>query len=559
MSTTASSKSATKSAGKNTICGGYVISNAFLLAFQISVSCIVLFLVGCAAGEKQRSLPETAHPETVHPEAASASELPSNQVPAYSLPQAAGQPFQARQRVKQSGPEQQLRIEPLTQADPSQTNVTVWPTIDSVDTAGIDTTTETEDQLVVNDAYDYAREQLQDDVPGQIPRAPQDQTASNDDNIANSGYVPPSVTRSQVNSSLDSDTHELAPVASLDGGFVSIAYHRIGHDNSPYTVNPRLFAAHMRYLHENGYHTLTLTELDDYLSGRIDLPLRSVLISVDDGHQSSYSQIHPVLLRYGFNALYFPYSDYINNGGLTRRMMRTMLSDGAAEFGVHTKTHAALTLQRDTETDVVYEERVRREIQEPGSLLKELVNPAFMTIAYPYGKVNRQVERLSKTVGMRFGFTVNCAANTRRTNPLRLNRCTIGSQDDLDLFATKLLNPRLALRIIASRENNSGVAKASRSSSLGRIGAPEFLGNLADREFFTGIPIQPFSPYFIDPDGEILVYSAPGLPEGLSIDRHSGTISGVPLAATNISGLTITATNQSGTTSRTNAFDLIVH
>jgi len=213
MSTTASSKSATKSAGKNTICGGYVISNAFLLAFQISVSCIVLFLVGCAAGEKQRSLPETAHPET-----APVSELPSNQVPAYSLPEAAaGQPFQARQRVKQSGPEQKLRIEPLTQADPSQTNVTVWPTIDSVDTAGIDTTTETEDQLVVNDAYDYAREQLQDDVPGQIPRAPQDQTASNHDNIANSGYVPPSVTRSQVNSSLDSDTHELAPVASLDG------------------------------------------------------------------------------------------------------------------------------------------------------------------------------------------------------------------------------------------------------------------------------------------------------------------------------------------------------
>ena len=179
--------------------------------------------------------------------------------------------------------------------------------------------------------------------------------------------------------------------------------------------------------------------------------------------------------------------------------------------------------------------------------------------AYPYGKVNRQVERLSKSVGMRFGFTVNCAANTRRTNPLRLNRCTIGSQDDLDLFATRLLNPRLALRKIASREDASGRTKVSRSSSLDRIGAPEFLGNLADREFFTGIPIQPFSPYFIDPDGEILVYSAPGLPEGLSIDRDSGTISGVPLAATTISGLTILATNQSGTTSRTNAFDLVVY
>jgi len=236
-----------------------------------------------------------------------------------------------------------------------------------------------------------------------------------------------------------------------------------------------------------------------------------------------------------------------------------MLSDGNAEFGVHTKTHAALTLQHDTETDTDYEDRVLAEIQEPGSLLKELVNPVFMSIAYPYGKVNRQVERLSKTAGMRFGFTVNCAANTRGTNPLRLNRCTIGSQDDLDLFATRLLNPRLALRKIASRKDATGRTKVSRTSSLGRIGAPEFLGNLADREFFTGIPIQPFSPYFVDPDGEILVYSASGLPEGLSIDRDSGTISGVPLAATIISGLTISATNQSGTTSRTNAFDLIVH
>jgi len=477
-------KDAKQSVGKNTISSRNGISKAVLRVRRMAAGCVVLSLVACASGENRYTLPAASA------ESSPVSESPSDQLSAISSSQA-GRSLQANQ----PGPEQLLRIEPLTQTDPSQANVSVWPSIDSVDTSEIDVTTESEDQLAVNDAYDYAREQLQIDVVSQTPQVPQDQTTSSD---ANNGYVPPSVNRSNLSSDFSSDINVSAKDTSPGEGFASIAYHRIDHDNSPYTVSPRLFAAHMRYLYDNGYHTLTLAELDDYLSGRIELPLRSVLITVDDGHQSSYSQIHPVLQRYGFNALYFPYSDYINNGGLTKQMMRTMLSDGNAEL-------------------------------------------------------------LSKTAGMRFGFTVNCAANTRGTNPLRLNRCTIGSQDDLDLFATRLLNPRLALRKIASRKDATGRTKVSRTSSLGRIGAPEFLGNLADREFFTGIPIQPFSPYFVDPDGEILVYSASGLPEGLSIDRDSGTISGVPLAATIISGLTISATNQSGTTSRTNAFDLIVH
>ena len=482
------------------------------LARSITASCIALSVTACAVGQKQNLRPVIDN---------------------------ASQVLSPEQALKQ-----QLLIEPLTQTE-NQKNVSLWPSVKSVDDSTVDTTTETEDHIVVTDSYEYASKQLQNDLDTGTTVAPADRPA------ASSGYLPPSLAGS--NTTVDT------LVSSQDLGFAAITYHRVDHDNSPYTVSPESFAAHMLYLYDNNYHTLSLTQLNDYLSGRINLPPRSVLITVDDGHRSSYSQIHPVLQRYGFHALYFPYSDFINNGGLTRQNIRTMLSDGGAEFGVHTKTHAALTLQHVTESNTAYEQRVRAEVEGPELLLKKLANPAIMSIAYPYGKVNRQVERLSKTAGMQFGFTVNCAVNTRTTNPMRLNRCTIGAQDDLDLFATKLTNPRLALRTIASRENQTADKKVRRSSSLSRIRAPEFLGNLADREFFTGIPIQPFSPYFIDPDGEALVYSASGLPAGLSIDRDSGTISGVPLAATIISGLTISATNQSGTTARTNKFDLVVH
>ena len=40
-----------------------------------------------------------------------------------------------------------------------------------------------------------------------------------------------------------------------------LMYHDIGHDNSPWCVAPEEFAAQMKFLHEQGYKTITLEEL----------------------------------------------------------------------------------------------------------------------------------------------------------------------------------------------------------------------------------------------------------------------------------------------------------
>lgn len=406
--------------------------------------------------------------------------------------------------------------------------------VEVIDAPGTNVLAETTDDFTAGASFDDLQatldRQVQAEVQGRVDHG--------------SHYVEPAI----VNQTPASDL--LTEPVIADGHFAVLAYHRVALDDSPYTVSPSLFARHMRFLHDQNFHTLSLDEMGLWMAGEIDIPPRSVLITIDDGHRSSFTEVHPVLLSYGFKAVYFPYSDYIDYGGLSSFMIRQMSRHGNAEFGLHTATHASLTELGLNESRQEYRARVVAELAEPTVLINSLAKPVRMSIAYPYGKVDRVVEAIATEQGIEFGFTVNCAMNTRNTNPMRLNRCTVGSADDTDLLNAKLTNPTMALRRIAQL-NQPGL-------SLVKKGAPEFLGNLADREFFAGVPIEPFAPYFIDPDGDKLFYSAPGLPKGLSIDSHSGMVSGSPVVATRVSGLTITATDRNGVSATTNTFNVTV-
>jgi len=344
--------------------------------------------------------------------------------------------------------------------------------------------------------------------------------------------------------------------AGRENGFTAIAYHRIGNDNSPYTVTPQDFTAQIQYLSDGGFNSITLAQLVSFYEQGVALPERAVLITVDDGHRTSFSEIHPVLTTYGFSAVYFPYSDFIDNGGLSTNMIRQMIREGGAEVGIHTKTHAALTLQRDFETDRDYQNRVLDEIAQPVALLGAISGVQQIAIAYPYGKVNRQVEQLARTVGLDFGFTVNCALNTRSTNRLRLNRCTVGRDDGVELFAAKIVNPRIAMNRIARGQSARG--EPITAAAVSRL-APEYLGSLANREYFTGVEIEPFSAYFVHPRGERMKYRANGLPAGLQIDASSGVVSGTPIKSARGLSVNIVAIDESGARTPSDSFDITVY
>src|ERR1035437_7024182 len=85
-----------------------------------------------------------------------------------------------------------------------------------------------------------------------------------------------------------------------------LMYHSISDDAEtgvhPYyrtSTSPQQFASQMKHLHDNGYRTVSLTEVVSQLQGQNAVADNRVVITFDDGYRNFYNHAFPVLSRYG--------------------------------------------------------------------------------------------------------------------------------------------------------------------------------------------------------------------------------------------------------------------
>ena len=93
--------------------------------------------------------------------------------------------------------------------------------------------------------------------------------------------------------------------------FLVINYHDIV-DNSVNlkTLNPpdqqavsqKNFAAHLAWLKANHYHVISVQDLVDSAVGLKNLPDNAVMLTFDDGYQSFYTRVFPLLKKYHYPA-----------------------------------------------------------------------------------------------------------------------------------------------------------------------------------------------------------------------------------------------------------------
>ncbi len=110
------------------------------------------------------------------------------------------------------------------------------------------------------------------------------------------------------------------------------------------TVSPETFRAHMDYLFYQGYTPISLYQLDDALLAGSPLPAKPVVLTFDDGYADHYTNVLPLLQRYGFTATFFIITGTADAGDpnhLTWPQIRVM-ADAGMDMESHTKTHADL-------------------------------------------------------------------------------------------------------------------------------------------------------------------------------------------------------------------------
>jgi len=158
-----------------------------------------------------------------------------------------------------------------------------------------------------------------------------------------------------------------------------ILYHRIDYSpiDSRYYVTPEKFEEQMKLLHDWGYTSITTTMLIDAIIKGVELPPRPFLFTVDDGNLDNFTNMFPIMQKYGFTGILYIVGNYIGaEHYMTEEQILEMYNAGW-EVGSHSMNHLDLTKLDSNQ--------LRFEIEDSKETLEAKLGVPILTFAYPFG------------------------------------------------------------------------------------------------------------------------------------------------------------------------------
>lgn len=217
-----------------------------------------------------------------------------------------------------------------------------------------------------------------------------------------------------------------------------LMYHRIrdvllvtDRSDIEFSVAPSSLEEQLKFLHTEGYQTISLSELQSSFETNSPLPRKSVILTFDDGFRDFYTNAFPLLKKYNLRAVAFYVGGYSNFPGyMDLQMLREVHASGLVDVQAHSMGHLQLSKLKPEEQ--------RQEIFDSKSFLEEALGKKVNYFAYPYGDFDQAVLSLVGEAGYKLAFGTTPGTILRSTERLALPRITISGFDDLKRFQQKL-------------------------------------------------------------------------------------------------------------------------
>jgi uncharacterized repeat protein (TIGR02543 family) len=187
------------------------------------------------------------------------------------------------------------------------------------------------------------------------------------------------------------------------------------------------FADQMNFLSVQGFYFPSWDEVYAFVSGEIDLPEKSVVVTIDDGAKSFYKYAIPTLKRYKV-----PGTGFIIAKNLKKDMLEKYASVYVS-FQSHTyDMHQSGAGGRGLFT-TIDETLALEDVNKAAELLG-----TKDALAYPYGHHNERTEAVLEAAGIHMGFTTSYGEVRPGMNPYALPRVRINAGTSLSSFASQL-------------------------------------------------------------------------------------------------------------------------
>ncbi len=170
------------------------------------------------------------------------------------------------------------------------------------------------------------------------------------------------------------------------------------------------FEEQIYWLAQEGYATLSLQDLVEYMDGVKLFPQKSIVISFDLGtarYDEYANVVIPLLRKYNFQAVFF----LLNNEGVIGDDcthpdnkfcwddLRGWMNEGLISIGSHGIYHPDYA----TETD----ENIRWDMRTSKNILEEKLAITVLAIAYPFDSSPENAQRIARSVGYEMGISGN--------------------------------------------------------------------------------------------------------------------------------------------------------
>ena len=214
-----------------------------------------------------------------------------------------------------------------------------------------------------------------------------------------------------------------------------LVYHKFSKTRAEkMTLTETDFDTQMNYLKQNNYHVISLDQLMDFLDYKAPLPEKSIVITFDDAWRSAYDIAVPILIKYGFTATFFIYTDFIGGGKALSWKNIKELSKSGFDIQCQTKTHRNLSIPKKNESFKEYFNAIEEEIAYPKNLFKKMLDKDCRYLAYPYGETNNLVIAILKKYGYRAAFNLRRESNPFFIDKFKINRSVIYGNYDMERF-----------------------------------------------------------------------------------------------------------------------------
>lgn len=204
-----------------------------------------------------------------------------------------------------------------------------------------------------------------------------------------------------------------------------IMYHSLLKDTSlqnDYTISPTLFEEDLKYLKNNNYTAITVSDLTDYVYNDGALPEKCVMLTFDDGYYNNYYYAFPLLKKYECKAVISPIVHMtelftetedisVSYGHISVDNIKEMVQSGYIEIQNHSYDMHKLTPRmgvdkKQGESSESYKSVIEKDIMTAQSYLKDNAGVSPQCFVYPFGAKSEETEKIVKELG--FKCTLSC-------------------------------------------------------------------------------------------------------------------------------------------------------